>query len=120
MPLNRLFDVIERTRDTAQWRAVFGVPQEVEGRTIIPVAQVSYAFGLGFGRDAEPRPEDEDQAGGGGGAMARPLGAIVVDAGGVRFEETVDVGAISLAGIALGALVVTQVAATVRAFLRRK
>ena len=58
MPLNRLFDAVERVRDTAQWRAAFGEPQVFEDRTVIPVAQVGYGFGLGFGHPAEI-PEDE-------------------------------------------------------------
>ncbi|NLF10586.1 MAG: hypothetical protein GX597_02230, partial [Anaerolineaceae bacterium] len=95
MPLNRLFDAVERVRDTAQWRAAFGEPQVFEDRTVIPVAQVGYGFGLGFGHPAEI-PEDEavlaaeGQGGVGGGAMSRPLGAIVVSDDDVYFEEAVD------------------------------
>ena len=58
MPLNRLFDAIERVRDSAQWRAAFGEPLVLEGKTVIPVAQVGYGFGLGFGHPNEI-PEEE-------------------------------------------------------------
>jgi len=125
MPLNRLFDAVERVRDTAHWRAAFGEPQVFEDRTVIPVAQVGYGFGLGFGHPAEI-PEDEEalaaegQGGVGGGAMSRPLGAIVVDDDGVYFEEAVDANKIALAGILLAGVIVVQAAATLRALLSRQ
>ncbi len=125
MPLNRLFDAVERVRDTAQWRAAFGEPQVFEDRTVIPVAQVGYGFGLGFGHPAEI-PEDEavlaaeGQGGAGGGAMSRPLGAIVVSTDDVYFEEAVDANKIALAGILLAGVIVVQAAATLRALLSRR
>ncbi|MDD3828485.1 MAG: spore germination protein GerW family protein [Anaerolineae bacterium] len=125
MPLNRLFDAVERVRDTAQWRAAFGEPQVFEDRTVIPVAQVGYGFGLGFGHPAEV-PEDEEvlaaegQGGVGGGAMSRPLGAIVVSDDDVYFEEAVDANKIALAGILLAGVIVVQAAATLRALLSRR
>lgn len=125
MPLNRLFDAVERVRDTAQWRAAFGEPQVFEDRTVIPVAQVGYGFGLGFGHPAEI-PEDEavlaaeGQGGVGGGAMSRPLGAIVVSDDDVYFEEAVDANKIALAGILLAGVIVVQAAATLRALLSRR
>lgn len=125
MPLNRLFDAVERVRDTAQWRAAFGEPQVFEDRIVIPVAQVGYGFGLGFGHPAEI-PEDEavlaaeGQGGVGGGAMSRPLGAIVVSDDDVYFEEAVDANKIALAGILLAGVIVVQAAATLRALLSRR
>lgn len=125
MPLNRLFDAIERVRDTAQWRSAFGEPLVLENRTMIPVAQVGYGFGLGFGHPSEI-PEDEGvlaaqgQGGVGGGAMSRPLGAFVVSDDGVRFEETIDAAKIALAGILLAGVIVVQTAATLRALLSRQ
>jgi uncharacterized spore protein YtfJ len=125
MPLNRLFDAVERVRDTAQWRAAFGEPLVVDNKTVIPVAQVGYGFGLGFGHPSEIPEEEADlaaegQGGVGGGAMSRPLGAIVVSEDGVYFEETVDADKISLAGIILAGVIVVQVAATLRAILSRR
>lgn len=125
MPLNRLFDAIERVRDTAQWRAAFGEPVVVEDKTVIPVAQVAYGFGLGFGHPSEVPDEEavlaaEGQGGVGGGAMSRPLGALVVSEDGVYFEETVDAEKISMAGILLAGVIVVQAAATLRALLSRR
>jgi len=84
MTINRLFDSVDKMRDTAQWRAVFGEPETVEGKTLIPVAQVGYGFGLGFGQGSRPTEAEEEPpaggegGGGGGGASAKPLGTIVV------------------------------------------
>jgi uncharacterized spore protein YtfJ len=125
MSLNKLFDTIEEAKATANWQAAFGEPKEVEGRTIIPVARVSYGFGLGFGQSTGPSEEEDEPApeseggGGGGGAWAKPLGAIVVTPEEVYFEETLDVGKISLAGFLLGGFFILQMAKTLRAIFGR-
>jgi uncharacterized spore protein YtfJ len=87
---------------------------------------VGYGFGLGFGSgtgqpeiEDEPPPEGEG-GGGGGGAWTKPLGAIVVTPEEVTFEETMDVGVISLAGIALGGLLLFQLGKTLRVLLGRE
>jgi len=119
MNLNKLFDVVEKTREAADWRTAFGEPQKVEGRTIIPVANVGYGFGLGFGQgDVPPEAEAEEVPGGGGaggGASAKPLGVIVVTPEGVTFEETVDATRIAIAAFLMGAFSVYQVTRTLRA-----
>ncbi|MEJ2210559.1 MAG: spore germination protein GerW family protein [Anaerolineae bacterium] len=124
--LNRLFDQIEKARDTAQWQAAFGPPQVVGDRTLFPVARVGYTFGLGFGQGTGPAGETEPAAGGGGegggaggGASAKPLGAIVVTPEAVYFEEAVDASRVAIAGIALGALVAVQLFTTLRAIFAR-
>jgi uncharacterized spore protein YtfJ len=125
MSLNRLFETVEQARETANWRAAFGDPQVVEGKTIIPVARVRYGFGLGFGSgtgeaEEEGGPVPQGEGGGGGGAAAtKPLGAIVVTPECVYFEETMDVAKVSLAGIALSALFVYQCAKTIREIFDR-
>jgi uncharacterized spore protein YtfJ len=125
MSLNRLFEVIEEARNTAQWEAAFGEPEVVDDRVVIPVAKVTYGFGLGFGQGAEaPEPEELPVAsgvggGGGGSSSAKPLGVIVVDDKGVQFEEVVDATKVALAGIGLAAVTVLQFAITLRALRRR-
>lgn len=125
MSLNQLFNTIEKTREAAHWQAAFGEPQEIDGRTIIPVAQVGYAYGLGFGSGAgpsagegEPVPEGEG-AGGGGGASSKPLGAIVVTPEEVYFQETADANKVAIAAMIAGCLIVYQLAKTLRAILGR-
>ena len=126
MPLNKLFDTIEKAKETANWRTAFGEPQLIDERVIIPVARVGYGFGLGFGSEAvhdqpETEPPPEDDAGGAGGtAWSRPMGAIVVTPEDVYFEETVDSGKIALAGIALIAFIVLLFTGVLRALLGRE
>jgi uncharacterized spore protein YtfJ len=124
MSLNRLFDTFERIRDTADCRAAFGEAQMVGDRTIIPVAQVGYAFGMGFGESAEPPEEggDAPAAGGGGGGgtvSSKPLGAIVVAPEGVYFEPIRDEGKIALLSLGVSAWAVLQVTRSLRVIFNR-
>jgi uncharacterized spore protein YtfJ len=125
MSLNRLFESIEQTREAAQWQAAFGEPQVFDDRTVIPVAQVGYGFGLGFGSGTSPTEEEDEAAsvaeggGGGGGAQAKPLGALIITPEHVYFEQTMDTGRITMAGIGLGALLILQFAKTLRAIFGR-
>jgi uncharacterized spore protein YtfJ len=124
MSLNRLFDTFERIRDTADWSSAFGEAQVVGDKTIIPVAQVGYAFGMGYGESTEPPdgesdPPATDGGGGGGGtASSKPLGAIVVTPECVYFEPIRDDGKIALVGLGVGAWSVLQVAKTLRALFK--
>lgn len=124
MVLNRLFDNVEKARETAHWRAAFGEPQVVGDRTLIPVARVGYTFGLGFGQGTGPAGEEVpapagEGGGAGGGASAHPVGTLVVTPEDVYFEETVDATRVALAGIALAALSAFQLFKTLRAILGR-
>lgn len=126
MSVDKLFDAVLQAREAANWQAAFGEPQVMEDRTLIPVAKVSYGFGLGFGQgqaavddeDSEPVSTGEG-GGGGGGASARPLGVIVVTPESVSFEETMDEVRVALAGIALGAWAIWQIAKTLRVIFGR-
>ena len=126
MSLDKLFESIEQTRESANWQAAFGEPQVVEDKTVIPVAKVGYGFGYGFGSGQAPGEEDDEPVsegeggGGGGGAMTTPLGAIVVTPERVYFEETEDSTKIALAGIAVGALLICQLFKTLRAIFARE
>lgn len=120
MVLNRLFDQVEKARETAHWRAAFGEPQVAGDRTVIPVARVGYTFGLGFGQGTGPADEETpaptgEGGGAGGGASARPLGTLVITPEEVYFEESVDATWVALAGISLAALMFIQLFKTLRA-----
>jgi uncharacterized spore protein YtfJ len=121
--INKLFEVVDKARDTAQVQAAFGPPQVVGDKTLIPVARAMYGFGLGFGSEGESPEEQAEPAGGGGGGAggsAKPLGVIVVTPEDVYFEEVEDSSKIAVAGMAMVAFIVYQVARTVRAISRRK
>ena len=129
MELNQLFDMVEKTRDSANCQAAFGEPQVVGGKTIIPVARVGYGFGLGFGRGTAP-PEDAPESpsemetgeggGGGGGAFSNPIGTIVVTPDEVRFEETVDATKVALGAFLAGTIFVWQLGKTLRSIFGQR
>ncbi len=117
--LKELLQEITGISEKANVDMVFGAPQEVSGRTLIPVAEVSYGFGAGFGSgphhvDQEPdaditetTPEKHEAAGGGGGgggAKVRPIAYIEVDSAGAKIVPIMD-EKIALAGILLVAWV---------------
>jgi uncharacterized spore protein YtfJ len=97
---------------------VFGNPRELGGRTLIPVAEVSYGFGAGYGvtesgeeteLSEKPGEELEETAatgaggGGGAGARVRPLAYIEVGSEGTTITPIEDEQKITLAGILLAA-----------------
>ena len=129
MSVNRMFDSIEQAREAANWRAALGEPQVIDDKTIIPVAQVSYGFGLSFGRGGQmPEDDDEPESGGeggeglsgGGGVSTKPYGVIVVTPENVYFEETEDSSKIAVMGIVMVAFSIFQVSKTLRVIFGRK
>jgi uncharacterized spore protein YtfJ len=105
--------VLERLARSGSVRTVYGDPVTVEGRTVIPVARVSYGFGGGFGRgkgpgDAAAGTTPDEGGGGGGGVTARPAGALEITPQGTRFIEFGHGRALAAAfaaGLGLGLLI---------------
>ncbi|MFZ5918875.1 MAG: GerW family sporulation protein [Chloroflexota bacterium] len=101
MELNQLFDLVQQVHDRANVATVFGPPEKVGEKTIIPIGRVSYGFGLGFGEGTGPTPEPskEDEspvaAGGRGGGsgvgmMVIPLAVLEVTPESTRLEPVLD------------------------------
>ena len=90
----------------ASVKAIYGEPISAQGKTVIPVAKVMYAYGAGAGTggvgDTRARVEG---GGGGGGGRAIPVGVIEISDRQTRFVPITDrtklTGAV-LAGIGLG------------------
>jgi uncharacterized spore protein YtfJ len=90
----------------ASVKAIYGEPISAQGKTVIPVARVMYAYGAGAGTggvgDTRARVEG---GGGGGGGRAIPVGVIEISDRQTRFVPITDrtklTGAV-LAGIGLG------------------
>jgi len=90
----------------ASVKAIYGEPIAAHGRTVIPVARITYGYGAGAGTggvgDTSARGEG---GGGGGGVRAIPVGVIEVSDRQTRFVPITDrkklAGAV-LAGIGLG------------------
>jgi uncharacterized spore protein YtfJ len=121
--IQQLFDSVEELQQNASVNATFGEPIVIEDRTVIPVAEVTYGFGLSFGTgsDEESPAESEEGGGGGGGLRARPLAVVEVTEEGVYVEPVVDEEKITIAGVVLIAWIVAWIGgALVMIFGHRK
>jgi len=95
-PFGPIAELLERS---LHHRPVYGEPVHHGDTTVIPVAQVAYAFGAGGGRgpggtrknESDDSPPDMDTsskaqgAGGGGGVRMTPMGALEIGPQGTRF-----------------------------------
>ena len=100
----------ERMSAGASVKNVYGDPVTMGNRTVIPAAQVRYAFGAGGGREDA---SGSHGGGGGGKVTARPCGALEVTPEGTRFipfEDKRRMGAAVALGFVLGAAVVALTA----------
>ncbi|MDQ7842313.1 MAG: spore germination protein GerW family protein [Armatimonadota bacterium] len=73
--------------------AVFGEPISIDGRTVIPVASMRYAFGMGGGMGPARGEGDQVPGGGGGGGMARvePIALVEVVDGKIKVQPIINV-----------------------------
>ncbi len=108
---------IAQTVEQIRVEAAFGQPIQVGENTLIPVAEVSYGFGLGAGRAPGVEKGPTGGEGGGAGGRVRPMGYIKVSPGGVIFEPAVDVNRLGMAGIVMTAWCAFWIA---RAIARKK
>jgi len=127
--------------------AVFGKPEQVGDRILIPVAELLYGIGVGAGTapgdkveitagEGAPAPEDgvleeseaaEEGAGGtasgvGGatGAKARPIAYIEIGPDGTRVQPIVDEQKVALAGILLSAWAVGWIGLVLKTIFSRR
>jgi len=103
----------ETVGSTGTVRAVFGEPIQLNGKTVVPVAQVAYAFGGGFGqgKNSAHAEREGEGGGGGGGVRAYPAGALEITDTGTRFVPFTDsrwLVAVFIAGAAFGSLFVMR------------
>ncbi len=78
-----LKSLADTLRESATIEKVYGEPIEAHGKTIVPVARITYGLGRGYGKAKtygkkgrkEERPEGES---GGGGIAVSPLGVFEV------------------------------------------
>ena len=88
--INELFlAVSERLAGLARGNAVVAKPLSVGDRHIVPLCELSLAFGGGGGEGTDSGPEAGGGTGGfsGGAAKASPVAILVVDSGKVRLER---------------------------------
>ena len=105
----KMMQAVRDAQNVASVRQVFGEPSVVGGKTVVPIASVSYAFGFGYGGGPERTDERGNpiRSGGGGGAggqaKARPVAILEVTPETTTLKPIEDTTRIALAGIALGA-----------------
>jgi uncharacterized spore protein YtfJ len=90
----------------ANVKAIYGEPIAAQGKTVVPVAKIMYAYGAGAGTGGVGNTSARGEGGGGGGGVrAIPVGVIEISDQQTRFVPITDrkklTGAV-LAGIALG------------------
>ncbi len=101
----------EQFQPSSTIRVAYGEPIHMNGRTIVPVANVWYGFSGGGGSGHGPAEKGE---GGGGGVRVKPIGVIEITDSSTRFVPVVDVGRMALYGL-IGLFFVTGV---MRSFVR--
>jgi uncharacterized spore protein YtfJ len=106
---------------------IFGKPERVGDRTLIPVAAVSWSGGMGYGRGNYPKKDGSADAqpagpggGGGGKVKLRPVALVEVTEAGTRVVPIIDRTRLLLAGMVLVAWNLFWVAYTVRRIVRRR
>ena len=99
--------IAERLHSSANVRTVYGEPVEMQGKTVIPVSKVRYAFGGGPARFGDDGVVTE-AAGGGGAVQAEPIGVFEVTDTAARYvpveNDTAVVAALAV-GFVVGVLI---------------
>ena len=104
-----VLDKLMSVTKAATVEQVFGKPEKVGEKLVIPVAMVRCCFGGGWGSGKVPGREEtperqEGEGGGGGGAMlARPVAVLELTAKGTKVIPVVDVTLVAVGGMLLGA-----------------
>ena len=113
-----LQEIGDRLGSTATVRSVFGEPIHANGRTIVPVAKVAYAFGGGFGSGKRGGSDRQGEGGGGGGGVrAFPAGVLEITDDTTRFVPFMDpkrLAVVFATGAMLGTLIGVRVVRGVR------
>ncbi|MFI9556454.1 spore germination protein GerW family protein [Nonomuraea endophytica] len=110
-----IMELVEKTKDAASVKRVFGEPIRHGDVTVIPVAKIGQGGGGGSGT-SEGGEHPGQGAGGGFGYGAVPAGVFVVKDGEVRWQPVVDVNRIVLGG----QIVAVVLLLTIRAIVKRR
>jgi uncharacterized spore protein YtfJ len=97
----------ESVLSQASVKAVYGEPVSAQGKTVIPVARISYGYGAGVGTGGMGQTSARGEGGGGGGgAHVTPVGVIEISNQQTRFVPISDrkkLAGVLLFGVGLGA-----------------
>jgi uncharacterized spore protein YtfJ len=109
--IQQLLDALADLRKRANVNAVFGKPVAAEGRFVIPVAEVAYAFEVGVEEEAVA-DGTEGGGGGSGGMDVRPVAVVEVTPDNTWVKPIIDEQKLAFAGALLVAWAVFWVART--------
>jgi len=110
---------VTRIPDRATAAACFGAPVTSGNRTVIPVADIQYGFGVGWGGSNEvPGVPGGHGGGAGGGARTRAIAVIEVSPDGVRILPIEDQTSIRMAAIAFASAGTAIIARTMLKLIR--
>lgn len=102
MTLERIAGLLSQVAGAARVESVYGESREAAGKTIIPVAKVSYCGGGGGGTGKQGQTGEglQEGVGGGGGlgVKVEPLGCFVITEQAERWVPAVDVTKLLMAG----------------------
>ncbi len=119
MPAEDALAEVTRIPDRATAAACFGTPVTAGDRTVIPVADIQYGFGVGWGGSTPPDAKPGGHGGGaGGGARTRAIAVIEVAPNGVRILPIEDHTAIRIAGITFASAATAILARTLLKLIR--
>lgn len=117
-----LAEYLDKLPEKINVNVVFGEPRTIGDRTVIPVAEVRYAFGLTQGTNVTTgcctEDEDSPKRSGGLGAKARPIAYIEINKDGTRVEPIIDDQKVALAGILLVGWAAGWLGVVLKALLR--
>ncbi len=110
----RVQSIVEKLQTSASVKTVYGEPIKVDGKTIVPVAIVSYGFGMcSCGKKGEEQvqtePDGQGCGGGAAGLSIRPTGVLEITQSETRFIPTgmgLKLAGALLLGLFLGILIV--------------
>ncbi len=109
--IQKLLDAVADLRKRANVNAVFGKPVAAEGRIVIPVAEVAYAFEVEVEEEAVA-DSTEGGGGGSGGMDVRPVAVVEVTPENTWVKPIIDEQKLAFAGALLTGWAVFWVART--------
>ncbi|MEU6723943.1 spore germination protein GerW family protein [Nonomuraea wenchangensis] len=114
-----IMELVERSKDAATVRRVFGEPIHHGDVVVIPVARVVQGGGAGQGQGRKEK-EEGGGSGLGFGHGATPSGVYVVKNGEVKWHPAVDVNRIVLGSQVVAVVLLLTVRAILKPLLRRR
>ncbi len=106
----------------------FGTPVERDGHTVIPVARVSFGYGMGFGGGTDNKRGNTAEfggpaaegggGGGGGGGSSTPVAVIDITEHGVEIEPVTDATRIAMSSFMFAGWALFWITMTIRTVAR--